>query len=141
MTQSSSQNATQINRKRVVVKLISTADYPTQHAKKKDHVVAVTTNFAEAFALTTQAQSLEPIQKNNKWRIPGLPGFKSKSCRFWKLVGGERKAYSAPVGGAPMYAVIKAAKKLAGCIGVTSPAGVSYWFTSSAGGSQSGGGS
>lgn len=126
------------NRKRVAVKLVTQQDYPATHQKKKDWLVAVTQDFATAFSLTAEAQTLDPIQKGGKWRVPGLAGYKSRSYRFWKLVQGEKKAFSAPCG-APLYAVLKAARRLNGCIGVTSPLGVSYWFTTSGSSSGTGG--
>lgn len=135
-----------MTRKRVSVKLITQADWPGEHTKKKDIFVSVTDNFVKAFNLPAEALSLDPVKKTKGqktfWRITGKPGHLSASYTFWKEgTDGKREGFSAPCGGAPLYAVIKAGKRLQGCVGVTSPKGVSYWFSSQSSSSGSGGGS
>lgn len=124
--------------RRVTVKLIYEEDYPTGYPKKKDVFVQVTNRFKTAFNLQAESEEdlYNPVKKtygsgNNRrerWILKGRGRKFSKSFKFLKVVGNKTVGYSAPCGGVPVAAVIKAAKNLAGCVGVVTPSGVSYRF-------------
>lgn len=110
----------------------SGASWPQNYPRKRDVFVLVTQNFVTAFGLTAVQPTFQPEEigppGKKKWKLPGSPGKYSQSYRFWKVVNNERKAFAAPMGSLPVFMVIAFAKTLQGCVGVTTPAGRSYFF-------------
>lgn len=123
--------------KRVLIKVASRDDWPTpmNEDRRRDYYALVTKRFVEAFDIQPETISLEPIQDEGRWRIPARGGKSAASFKFWKEESGQRKAYSAVMASLPVYMVIKFARRLNGCVGVTTPAGQSYFFMTASGGS------
>lgn len=107
----------------------------------------VTQRFCNAFNITPVDETYNPKYdpEHNRWAIPSAGGAAGKSFKFWKLENNKKKAYAAVMGSIPVYIAIKFARKLTGCIAVTSPYGRTYSFinrsnTSGSGTSGSGSG-
>lgn len=142
--------------KRVLVKLIYNEDWPSDYPKKREVYAYVTRRFQQAFNLT-EIKNLEPVKKiltsstssgssggsssgssggsgststqRTRYVIVSHGSKFAKSFKFWKQdATGNRKAYQAPCGSAPLFAVLKASRFLPNCVGVTTPQGVSYFF-------------
>lgn len=81
-------------------------------------------------------------QTRNRYVIISRGSKFAKSFKFWKEdANGNRKGYYAPCGSAPLFAVLKASRSLPGCVGVTTPQGVSYFFGQPGSARQQSGGS